>query len=116
MTLQDFMAKLTSSSNTATATPYQQASTQTITTTGTGTSAGAYNSWQLQNQQNTLNPNISSSYFPGTIQAGYYNPVPPTLPIKLNIREMCKLMQALDADEELRGIIRKFQPFIGVEV
>ena len=49
----------------------------------------------------------------------YYNPtpiVPPTLPIKLGMRELVKLAQVMDADPELHEIIKKFQPWIGVEV
>jgi hypothetical protein len=75
-----------------------QTNTQIYPTTGAGTSNN-YTSAQ-------------------TLSQGYYatTAITPSLPIKLNIRELIKLLRVLEADKELKGIIQKFQPFIGVEV
>lgn len=96
----------------------QPASTTTTTTTGSSTSA----SQQLQSQgllssqyYNTTNTigNGGSSYYPYNT---YTIPSPPTLLIKLTLREVTALMQALEKDPDLKALIVKFQPFIGVEI
>lgn len=71
---------------------------------------------QLQQYASNLGTAGLGNYYPA---AGYYNPspfIPPTLPIKLGMKELIKLAQIMDTDPELHDIIKKFSPFIGVDV
>lgn len=89
-------------------------STTNTTPTSTTTTTGSQQANQQWAQQLGLG-NVGTSY----PSAGYYNPVPlppPTLPIKLGMKELIKLAQVMDTDPELHDIIKKFSPFIGVDV
>lgn len=72
------------------------------TTTGITTTSGGYT-------------------FPQQQWAGYpgggvtYHTHPPTLPIKLTLKELVTLMRALEGDPDLKGVLKKFEPFMGVD-